>query len=108
LKMAVFWAICHQGDSLDVGGSKHLWNVGELLPDYTAQETRKLSSSYSPPWESQMLQIIFVSINLYHYSKCFHTCTLSQIIINRVDPYAEISQEFQPQETPLHSDLNDK
>jgi hypothetical protein len=35
----------------DDGGSKYLWNVGKLLPDYTAQKTRKQPSSYSPPWE---------------------------------------------------------
>jgi hypothetical protein len=27
------------------GGSKHLWNVGKLLPDYTAQHPRRQSSS---------------------------------------------------------------
>jgi hypothetical protein len=58
LKMTAFWDIAprslvkvdrffrsaycfhHQGD----GGSKHLWNVGELLRDYTAQYSRRLSS----------------------------------------------------------------
>jgi hypothetical protein len=25
----------------DDGGSKHLWNVGKLLPDYTAQQPRR-------------------------------------------------------------------
>jgi hypothetical protein len=30
----------HQGD---VGGCKHLWNVGKLLPDYTAQQPRRQS-----------------------------------------------------------------
>jgi hypothetical protein len=28
----------------DDGGSKHLWNVGKLLPDYTEQHTRIQSS----------------------------------------------------------------
>jgi hypothetical protein len=35
-------AVCclhHQG--LDDGGSMYLWNVGKLLPDYTAQHTRR-------------------------------------------------------------------
>jgi hypothetical protein len=61
MKMAVSWniALCslvevhrrfsstywlhHQGDK-DVG-SEHLWNVGKLLPDYTAQYSRKQPSS---------------------------------------------------------------
>jgi hypothetical protein len=38
----------------DEGGSKYLWNVGELLPDYTAQQPRRQPSSYSPPWELQI------------------------------------------------------
>jgi hypothetical protein len=28
------------------GGSKHLWNVGQLLPDYMVQHPRRKSSSY--------------------------------------------------------------
>jgi hypothetical protein len=35
----------------DDGGSKHLWNVGQFLPDYTAQHPRRQPSSFSPPWE---------------------------------------------------------
>jgi hypothetical protein len=30
----------------DDGGSKHLWNIGKLLPDYTAQQRRRHPSSY--------------------------------------------------------------
>jgi hypothetical protein len=30
------------------GGSMHLWNVGKLLRDYTAQHPRRQPSSYSP------------------------------------------------------------
>jgi hypothetical protein len=39
----------------DDGGSKNLWNVGKLLPDYTVQQPRRRSSSYSPPWEPEIL-----------------------------------------------------
>jgi hypothetical protein len=35
----------------DDGGSKHLWIVGKILPDYTAQQPRSQRSLYSPPWE---------------------------------------------------------
>jgi hypothetical protein len=34
----------------------HLWNVGTLLLDYTAQQTRREPSSYSPPWEPESSQ----------------------------------------------------
>jgi hypothetical protein len=33
---------------------KHLWNVGQFLPDYTEQHLRRQSSSYSPPWELEI------------------------------------------------------
>jgi hypothetical protein len=39
----------------DGGGSKDLWNVGKLLPDYTVLQPRRQQSSYSPPWEPQIL-----------------------------------------------------
>jgi hypothetical protein len=41
----------HQGDN---GGSTHLWNVSQLLRDYTAHYLRRLSSSYSLPWEPEI------------------------------------------------------
>jgi hypothetical protein len=40
----------------DDGGSKYLWNVDKLLPDYTVLQPRRQQSSYSPPWEPQILQ----------------------------------------------------
>jgi hypothetical protein len=43
------------GNYPDDGGSKDLWNVGKLLPDYTALQPRRQPSSYSPPWEPQIL-----------------------------------------------------
>jgi hypothetical protein len=64
IKMAVFWAIApcslvevyrrvrgacclrRQCDKCsDNGGSKHLWNVSKLLPDYTAQQPTRQPSS---------------------------------------------------------------
>jgi hypothetical protein len=33
------------GHCLDVEGSKHIWNVGKLLPDYIAQQPRRQPSS---------------------------------------------------------------
>jgi hypothetical protein len=42
----------------DDGGSKDLWNVGKLLPEYTVLQPRRQPSSCSPPWEPQILQRI--------------------------------------------------
>jgi hypothetical protein len=53
--MAVFWVVAacslvevyrHFGgrDRPDDGGSKHLWNVDKLLPDYTLQQPRRQPS----------------------------------------------------------------
>jgi hypothetical protein len=39
------WSLV-EGDHPDYGVSKHLWNVGKLLPDYTAQQPRRQQSSY--------------------------------------------------------------
>jgi hypothetical protein len=44
-----------KGDRPDDGGSRDLWNVGKLVPDYTALQPRRPPSSYSPPWEPQIL-----------------------------------------------------
>jgi hypothetical protein len=35
----------YQGDRPDDGGSKDLWNVGKLLPDYTVLQPRRQQSS---------------------------------------------------------------
>jgi hypothetical protein len=35
--------------------NEYLWNVGKLLPDYTALQPIRQPSSYSPPWEPQIL-----------------------------------------------------
>jgi hypothetical protein len=60
--MTVFWDVAH-GDRPDDGGSKGLWNVGKLLPDYTAQQPRRQLSSYSPPWEPEIsLVLLFFSV----------------------------------------------
>jgi hypothetical protein len=69
LKMAVFWVVAscslvefkgsccllHQGDNRpDDGGSKHLWNVGKFLPDYTALQSRRQQSSSLHVWLSSV------------------------------------------------------
>jgi hypothetical protein len=44
------------------GGSKDLWNVGKLLPDFTALQSRRQPSSYSPPWEPQFLDFCCIAV----------------------------------------------
>jgi hypothetical protein len=46
------------------GGSKDLWDIGKLLPDYTALQPRRQPSSYSPPWEPQ---ILLSGLSYYHW-----------------------------------------
>jgi hypothetical protein len=50
IEVGFFWAM-HPND----WGSNKLWNVGKLLPDYTALQLRREPSSNSPPWEPQIL-----------------------------------------------------
>jgi hypothetical protein len=38
------YCLHHRGDGPDYGGRKHVWNVGQFLPDYTAQHPRRRSS----------------------------------------------------------------
>jgi hypothetical protein len=67
MKMAAFWvaAPCNLVEiyrrfrsacCLHHQGRDDLWNVGKFLPDDTAQQPRRQPSSYSPPWEPQILQ----------------------------------------------------
>jgi hypothetical protein len=65
--MTVFWDVTPCSDEYhpDDGGSKHLWNIRKLLPDYTAQHSRRQSSSYSPPWEPK---ISAVSLHTDHWT----------------------------------------
>jgi hypothetical protein len=43
MKVAVFWVVV---PCTDDAGSKHLWNVDNLLSDYTAQQPRRQQSKY--------------------------------------------------------------
>jgi hypothetical protein len=54
----------------DDGGSKYLWNVGKLLPDYTALQPRRHPSSYSPPREPEILHVKWSQL----YSACCICC----------------------------------
>jgi hypothetical protein len=61
--MAVFWVVApcslpevcqrFRGPSPSSG----LWNAGKLLSVYTALQPRRQPSSYSPPWEPQIVQV---------------------------------------------------
>jgi hypothetical protein len=45
MEMAAFWIVMSYGGLRDDAGSKHPRNTGKLLPDYTAQQTRREWSS---------------------------------------------------------------
>jgi len=53
--MIAFWvtAPCSLGDRPYDESSAHLWNGGLLQQNYTKLYSRRLSSSYSPPWETE-------------------------------------------------------
>jgi hypothetical protein len=58
----------------DDGGSMHIWNIGKLLPNYTAQHPRRLLSSYSLPWEPETSAFKTVSWewDRFETSSCWH------------------------------------
>jgi hypothetical protein len=60
LKMTVFWDVapCSLVGHPDDGGIKHLWNVGQFLPDYMVQHPQKQSSAHSSPWEAEISPLI--------------------------------------------------
>jgi hypothetical protein len=66
-------------------GSKHLWNVFKLLPDYIEQQPRRQSPSYLLPWEHKSSSYEDYIVSHYHQNfwtfKCsdFH----SDIIISQ-------------------------
>jgi hypothetical protein len=41
----------------DDGGSTDLWNVGKLIPVYTAPQTKRKPAPYSPPSEPQAILV---------------------------------------------------
>jgi hypothetical protein len=99
--MAVFWVVVpcrlvevyhrfrgpcclhHQGDHPDDGGSKDLWNVVKLLPDYTVLQPRRQPSSYSPPWEPQILQNTVLYLLICLTNKMSAVCVVLKIITHQ-------------------------
>jgi hypothetical protein len=93
MKMAVFWVVApcslvevyqrFRGAASinrpDVGGSKVLWNVGKLLPYYTALQPRIQPSSYSPPWEPQILLILIWSFTCPLVSQVFSSTQIFRV-----------------------------
>jgi hypothetical protein len=55
----------------DDGGNNHLWNVGKLVPDYTAQQSRKQPSSCF----SFVLKNFPISVSPSKWETKFHTHT---------------------------------
>jgi hypothetical protein len=62
--------VCYWATSPDDGGSKNLWNIGKLLPDYTAQHPRSQPTSYSPPWEPEISPFSYLAIKINVFSYC--------------------------------------
>jgi hypothetical protein len=69
----------------DDGGSKYQWNVGKLLPKYTAQKHIKQSYSFSPPWQPEILPTIMLM------AKENSKPTLSASLYNKAELSAEIN-----------------
>jgi hypothetical protein len=68
VKMAVFWVVA-PCSVVEVYWrfSKHLWNAGEILLDYTAQQPRRQPSSYTPPWNPKSHNLLTVFMLLFRY-----------------------------------------
>jgi hypothetical protein len=64
MKMAAFWVVapCSHPDD---GGSNHLWNIGKLLPDYTAQQSRRQPSSRKITLGFEVLTAVSMKITLF-------------------------------------------
>jgi hypothetical protein len=69
-------AYCLQHQCSDDGGNMHLWNVSQLLQDYTTLYSRRL------------LSCITVYLNTTGYTNCQHTkLTVNTIIFATVIPF---------------------
>jgi hypothetical protein len=58
-------AYCFHHHRSDDGGCTHLWNVGIIQRDYTTLYPRKLSFSYSQPWEPEITCIAYIYLFLW-------------------------------------------
>jgi hypothetical protein len=55
-KTVVWYEFTDVSEVLDTSifRAMRFWNVGKLLPDYTAQQPKRQPSSYFPPWEPEI------------------------------------------------------
>jgi hypothetical protein len=93
--MAVFWVVapCSLVEVYQRFRGPCCLHHQEILPDYTALQPRGQPSSYSPPWEPQILQFWFVTVvpkilffaeiwkDLLHYITAFWFITLYYCIL---------------------------
>jgi hypothetical protein len=65
-------------------GSKHLWNISKLLPDYIAQHPKRLTSSYLPLWipEISLTKRSSSSVTL---QPIFCICCLSEVLADLLE-----------------------
>jgi hypothetical protein len=78
----------------DDGGSKDLWNLGKLLSEYRALQPRRQPSLYSPPWEPQILLILF-SKNLT-YRDSWHSSSKSHVHFPLLTSFQKIHPSLRP------------
>jgi hypothetical protein len=71
-------------DLSDDGGSMDLWNAGKLTAVYTALQPRRQPSSYSPPWEPQ---VILEQIPVTVFKKVCQQLPLLVTMIHTTLPY---------------------
>jgi hypothetical protein len=80
----------------DDKGSKYLWNVRKLLPDYTALQPRWLPSLCSPPWDPQIEHCLDPVCSIPHLCIRFQVvCT--QVVSIHPQPPEIITQFFSVQ-----------
>jgi hypothetical protein len=66
-KMAVFWVVAP--GLPDDGGSKDLWNVGKLLPDYMALQPRRQPSSKKKKKKNLTANVPLYKLGAIHLHK---------------------------------------
>jgi hypothetical protein len=107
LKMSVFWDVAPcslvEIDVLDLlthrpyRGSKHLWNIGQFLPDYTVQHPRRQSSWKWSVHEvaeirenhSRAVCLNWWSIDCWQFG-ILYACVYILVCINKLTPWSKV------------------
>jgi hypothetical protein len=84
----------------DDEGSKDLWNVGKLLPDYMVLQPRRQLSSYSLLWEPQIPLRTGIKVACGLSSRI---CEQIKLFICSVWPFFLSVSSYDITQVPLHS-----